>query len=277
MYETIISCNILGKNLGDPEWIIVDSRYDLVDTSAGRLAYSREHIPGAVYVDLLEDLSGPPVTDCGRHPMLTPDAMIKLFSHLGIKNDRQVVVYDDSNGGIAGRLWWMLRYMGHQSVAVLDGGWREWKNSGYKTEAGVKTNMAVRFEGQPKADRMVLLDQITEKEFLVDSRDPARYRGENEPIDRVPGHIPGAVNRFWQNNLTTEGRFKEPARLKQEFVELLANANPENIVFYCGSGVTACHNLLAMVHAGMIDGKLYSGSWSEWCSDPARPVATTDS
>lgn len=270
MYTTLIDCPTLARHLGDPNWILVDCRFSLAEPPAGEEAYQTAHIPGAVYAHLEHDLSGPPVTDRGRHPLPTPAALTALFSRLGIAANRQVVVYDDFGGAIAARLWWMLHYMGHEAAAVLDGGWPAWQALGLPTRGGVEENAPAGFQGQPRLDRLVLLDQVPAAPLLVDSREGARYRGEVEPIDPRPGHIPGAVNYPFQSNLTETQRFRPVAQLRQQLLAVLGDQAPEDVVYYCGSGVTACHNLLAQLHAGLPEGKLYVGSWSEWSADPGR-------
>lgn len=278
MYSTIIDSEILQQHLDDPNWVIVDCRYDLMDAQAGRNAWLEAHIPGAVYADVGKDLSGraddPQATDCGRHPMPSADVMRQTFSRLGINADKQVVVYDNAGGAFSARLWWMLKFMQHQAVAVLNGGWSAWQEINGEHRAGEESAVAVDFSGEPNPDWLVLLEQVPNAELLVDSRDPDRYQGKVEPIDPAAGHIPGAVNHFWQLNLDQNGRFLPSDKLAENFQQLLGEKKQQDAVFYCGSGVTACHNLLAFAHAGMQGARLYGGSWSEWCSDPQRPVAT---
>ncbi len=274
MYTTLINSKDLNNHLNDPDWVIVDCRYDLTDSKAGSNAYQAAHIPHAAFADLHDDLSGPPVTDKGRHPLPTPEKLNELFYRLGISNETQVVVYDNTNGSFAGRLWWMLRYMGHEAVAVLDGGWQAWLEAGLETATGSERNQPGDFIGQPRREWLVTIDQVLDAELLIDSRDPVRYRGEIEPLDKVAGHIPGAINHFWKDNLNKNGLFKDPEQIKEEFSGFLGSIDSQDAVFYCGSGVTACHNILAATHAGMATPQLYVGSWSEWCSDPDRPVAT---
>lgn len=274
MFKTLINCSNLANHINDPDWVIVDCRYDLADKDKGRRAYLQSHVPGAVYADIHNDLSGPPVTDCGRHPLPAPDALNSLFKRLGINPVSQVVVYDDTSGSFAGRLWWLLRYMGHESVAVLDGGFSTWLQQEFPVSSGVEQNNAGNFNGSPRTEWLVTLDNVLSAVLLVDSRDPARYRGETEPLDRVAGHIPGAINHFWKDNLDETGCFKSPDQIRKEFLVFLGDTPSSETVFYCGSGVTACHNLLAAAHAGLANPKLYAGSWSEWCANPDRPVAT---
>lgn len=271
---TIIDAATLKGRLSEPGLVILDARFNLFKVDEGRDDYLKAHIPGAQYVHLDDDLSGPPVTDRGRHPLPTPQAMEALFSRLGIHGDAQVVAYDQRDGAVAARVWWMLRYMGHEAVAVLDGGWKAWTDAGYATASGREGRDAATFRGQPRRDRLATLDEIPAARRLVDCRDPRRYRGEQEPLDPVAGHIPGARNRHHGENVDGEGRFLPRERLAEAFESLLAGVPVADSVFYCGSGVTACHGLLAACHAGLGDGRLYVGSWSEWCSDPGRPVAT---
>jgi thiosulfate/3-mercaptopyruvate sulfurtransferase len=274
VFTTLIDNKTLAHHLDTENWIIVDCSYDLVDKNAGRNSYLESHIKGAVFADVYDDLSGPPVTDHGRHPLPSEEALNSLFSRLGIGHDSQVIVYDNACACFAGRLWWMLRYMGHKAVAVLDGGWQSWEEAGLAKAAGEEKNTHTNFQGHTNKDWLVTVNGVPAAELLVDSRDPQRYRGENEPLDKAAGHIPGAINRFWKNNLDASGLFKDSEQLRNEFEVSLGGIDICKTVFYCGSGVTACHNLLAMAHAGLDSPRLYAGSWSDWCSEPSRPVAT---
>jgi len=271
---TIIDAPSLHARSTDPNLVIIDARFNLFHVDEGRASYLQAHIPGAVYAHLDDDLSGPPDTDAGRHPLPSPQALQALFSRLGIGADSQVVAYDQRDGVLAARVWWMLRYMGHDAVAVLDGGWKAWTEAGYASAEGEQSRPARDFRGSPRRDWLVTVGQVPAARLLVDARDPRRYRGEQEPLDPVAGHIPGAVNRFHGENLDAEGRFLPPGELAGSITDLLAGTPMEDTVYYCGSGVTACHGLLAACHGGLGDGRLYVGSWSEWCSDPKRPVAT---
>ena len=274
MYNTLIQAHTLNGRLSDPDWVIVDCQYDLADKDAGYQSYLAGHIPGAVYAGLHNHLSGSqPVTDCGRHPVPSPEDLEDKLSGMGIDNHTQVVAYDRSGGAFAARLWWLLRYAGHERAAVLDGGLDAWTQAGYELDMKEPDVVVGRFKARIDAGRLVRLPEVEAVTRLVDSREPARYRGETEPIDRTGGHIPGAVNHYWKDNLDGQGKFLAPERLRQTFQDLYTGTGPEDVTFYCGSGVTACHNLLAAVHAGYPLPRLYAGSWSEWCSDPARPVA----
>lgn len=273
MYKTLISPEALAENMHKPNWVLVDCRFSLADTAVGYQNYQQAHIPGAVYAHLDNDLSSAPVTDHGRHPLPTPQRLAQLFSRLGIDEMSQVVAYDDAGGMIAARLWWELRYMHHEAVAVLDGGWQAWQAAGLPTKSGIETNEAVHFTGRPNPKWLVTLGEVEDQPLLIDSRAPVRYRGEIEPLDPRPGHIPGAVNMPFEDQLDKNGRFRPAAELKAQLTAVLGRISPEAATFYCGSGVSACVNLLAMAHVGLGNGRLYVGSWSEWSSDPERPAA----
>jgi len=275
VFTTLISPELLAEHLHDPDWVAVDCRFSLADTEAGRRAYGESHIPGAAYAHLDEDLSGPPVTDHGRHPLPSPQKLAMLFARLGVGQGVQVAVYDDANGMVAARLWWMLRYMGHTAAAVLDGGWQGWLAAGLPARGGWETIAPRQFTGSPRRSWLALLDEVAAAPLLVDSRAPARYRGQEEPIDPAAGHIPGAVNFFYQRHWGADGRYLPPEKIRENLQALLAGQPAADAVFYCGSGVSACVNLLAMVYAGLGDGRLYAGSWSEWCADPERETAAS--
>ncbi len=272
IYTTLIDVEALAA-LVEP--VIVDCRFSLGDPARGEADYATAHIPGAVYAHLDRDLSGPPTTDHGRHPLPPPARMCEVFGALGIAPGTQVVAYDDAHGMIAARLWWMLRYLGHDAAAVLDGGWQAWCRAGRPTEAGARVARKARFAGVPRRDRLLTLDELAPaQDGLVDARDAARFRGEVEPIDKRAGHIPGARNHAFPRNLDSDGRFLAPARLRDAFTDSLGTLPDGATVHYCGSGVSACHNVLAQVHAGLPEPRLYCGSWSEWSRDPQRPAAT---
>ncbi len=277
-HTTIVSAAETAAHLKDPQWIICDCRHDLANHSAGYKAYRSGHIPGARFLHLDADLSGPKTGLSGRHPLPHPATFALRVGALGIANDTQVVAYDDTGGTYAARLWWMLRWVGHTRVAVLDGGWQAWTGAGLPFTVEQPLVEPTSFDGRQQQQTVVdstqVLTNLQERKALVlDARSNDRYRGENEILDPVAGHIPGALNRFFKLNLDGDGRFKAPAVLKQEFATVLDEHAPEAIVHQCGSGVTACHNLLAMEIAGLHGSRLYPGSWSEWVSDRKRPIA----
>jgi len=277
-FTTLISTAALALHLDDNAFAIVDCRMKLDDESWGAREHKAAHIPGAVYADLNRDLSSPQTGTNGRHPLPDPAALAARFGQLGIASGVQVVAYDQDNGMFASRLWWLLRWLGHDAVAVLDGGLAKWRAEGRPVVGGETRRDARAFTAAPRNDMRVdaatVAQRAGSREWrLVDARAPERFRGEVEPLDRVPGHIPGAVNHFFQTNVDN-GVFKTPEQLRESFAKTLAGTPPNHVVCYCGSGVTACHNLLAMEHAGLTGARLYVGSWSEWSSDPARPVAT---
>jgi thiosulfate/3-mercaptopyruvate sulfurtransferase len=275
MFSTLVSTGVLASHIDDP--VIVDCRAKLDDERWGEREYAASHIPGAVYAGLNRDLSGPKTGSNGRHPLPDPDALAQTFGRLGITNGVQVVAYDQDNGTWASRLWWLLRWMGHDAVAVLDGGFAKWTAEGRPTRGGEERRGPRDFTGTPRApmavDVNVVASRIGSREWrLLDARAPERYRGESEPIDRTPGHIPGAANHFFGGNLSADKTFRTPEDLRAQFTAALGGTPPDRVICYCGSGVTACHNLLALEHAGLTGAKLYVGSWSEWSADPARPV-----
>ena len=274
MFTTLIDVPTLAQHYENSDWVIVDCRFSLADTTAGRKAYEQAHITGAVYAHLDHDLSSAPVTDNGRHPLPTPTALTKLFSRLGIDNSKQVIAYDDVNGMVASRLWWMLRYMRHEAVAVLAGGWQAWQAAQQPVFSGVEINPSTIFTGSPRSEWLVQIDDVPNAPLLIDSRAAERYRGEHEPLDAQAGHIPDAVNYFFQNNWSKDGGYLPINQLQQQFNQLLGSTPADDAVFYCGSGVSACANLLALAHAGLGNGRLYVGSWSEWSRDEKRPIAT---
>ena len=277
MFTTLISVADLAARRDDAGWVVCDCRHDLSDVEAGRRAYRESHIPGARFVHLDQDLSAPMTGRNGRHPLPDPERFAGRLGELGIGNGSQVVAYDASGGYYAARLWWMLRWLGHEAVAVLDGGWDAWLKAGMAVSASVPEARPARFVRLAALVRSVTAGEIasgleTGPGRLLDARSPDRYRGENETLDPVAGHIPGAINRFFKLNLEADGRFKPAAALRKEFTGLLAGDAPGDVTHYCGSGVTACHNLFAMEIAGLGGSRLYPGSWSEWISDRSRPV-----
>ncbi|KJV30261.1 3-mercaptopyruvate sulfurtransferase [Aquitalea magnusonii] len=277
MYTTLISPAQL-QTLDPEHTVILDCRFQLTDPEYGSHAYEAGHIPGALYLNLDYHLSGVKTGSNGRHPLPDGQRLAVDLGAAGITADVQVVCYDDAGGMYAARAWMLLRWLGHAAVAVLDGGIQAWQQAGATLETDKKRHMPRRFPVKASLIETVDADQVLanleEQDFVVvDARSPERFRGEGETMDPVGGHIPGARNRFFQHNLDGNGRFKDPATLRSEWEAVLAGISPEEIVHQCGSGVTACHNLLAMEHAGLTGSRLYPGSWSEWCSAPERPVA----
>ena len=260
-----------------PEWRVFDCRHDLKNPQYGRQAYARGHIPGALFLHLDDDLSGRKDGSNGRHPLPHVADFARRMADCGVDTTTQVVAYDNEGGIFASRLWWLLRWLGHDRVAVLDGGLAGWKRSKRALEEQVSVVAPREFIARPQ-DMAVEVGQVlaelpSERMLILDARSPERFRGENETLDPVGGHIPGAVNRFYFDNLDDDGCFFKPVEeLRAEFAALLGARPPAQVVQQCGSGVTACHNMLAMELAGFTGSKLYPGSWSEWCADPARPV-----
>ena len=278
MFKTLIDTATLSGFLDDPQWVIVDCRFTLTDTEAGARAYAAGHIPGACYAHLDRDLAAPVVPGTGRHPLPDPAVLARTLGSWGIGRGKQVVVYDDSFGAIAVRLWWMLRWLGHDAVALLDGGLAKWRREGRPLTAVIATPRPVVFEAHPD-DRLwvgseFVRDALARRECLVmDARSEERFCGDVEPLDPVAGHIPGAVNLPFEDNLAISGEFLPPEELRSLYLGFLGDVPPGSVIQMCGSGVTACHNLLAMEHAGLRGARLYAGSWSEWITDPLRPVA----
>lgn len=263
--------------------VVVDCRYALLDPEAGALAYADGHIPGAVYADLGNLLSGPTTGMNGRHPLPDPQAFADGMAALGARHSSHIVAYDAGDSMFAARLWWLLRWTGHENVSVLNGGLRAWVEAGGEMSTSLmqaeRGDFALRERKMPTVTFTDVRSMVNEGvlkqggKVLIDARSPDRFRGENENLDPVGGHIPGAVNRFFQDNLGPDGKFKSPDTLRADFESLLGDARPEQVVHQCGSGVTACHNLLAMEVAGLKGGALYPGSWSEWSRQRDVPIA----
>ena len=275
-YTTLVSTELLAAHLDD--WAIVDCRFDLQREEWGREEYRAGHIPGAIYASLNDDLSAARTGTNGRHPLPSVDMLAATFRRFGIDRETQVVVYDQDSGLFASRLWWSLRYLGHDAVALLDGGWAKWVREGRPTRRGDESRRPAAFAPAPRPDLLVGIDEVTAlvrdpHSILVDARGPDRFEGRSETIDPVAGHIPGATNHFYKSNLADDGTMLPPDALRESFARLLDGRAPDEVVMYCGSGVSACHNLLAMEHAGLCGARLYVGSWSEWVADPERPVA----
>jgi thiosulfate/3-mercaptopyruvate sulfurtransferase len=281
MYTTLIDAAVLSQHLTDDNWVILDCRHDLMNPAYGRDVFAVGHIQNAQFASIDNDLSGakqgPDGTFRGRHPLPDRAALIDTLRRFGISDGTQVVAYDAHGGMYAARLWWLLRWIGHEAVAVLDGGLAAWDAAGLPLVTPAATRAAGSITERKTLTQMVNVGDVvanlqTQARTVVDARANDRFRGENETIDPVGGHIPGAKNRFFKDNLQADGRFKPADQLKQEFAPLFSA--PEQAIMQCGSGVTACHNLLALEIAGLSGAALYPGSWSEWCASPTRPVAT---
>ena len=270
MPTTLVSTEELASHR---EWRVFDCRYDLFKPDLGEAQYRESHIPNALYAHLERDLSGRKTGKNGRHPLPEPEAFAAWLGRQGLRRSDQVVCYDANNGSMAARLWWMLRWISHEAVAVLDGGFAKWLAEKRPVSSEIGSFPPTRYPLEAARRGLVTVDQVQQSPLLLDARAPARYRGEQEPIDPVAGHIPGALNRFNVDNVSPEGTFKPPEVLKNEFGRILGQRPATDVVHYCGSGVSACHNLLAMEVAGLPGAKLYAGSWSEWIADPKRPIA----
>ena len=278
MSASLVTVAELKARLSDPGWCVIDCRHDLMDVELGRRQYAQGHVPGALFAGIDDDLSGPKTGANGRHPLPDRERLAAKFGAWGIDSGTQIVAYDASGGQFAVRLWWLARWLGHAKVALLDGGWPLWLAEAGPSSTEPEGRAPRRFAAGDSLEGVVSTHELQRlladrSALLVDARAPERYEGRVEPIDPVAGHIPGAVNRFWQANLA-DGRFKPAARLRAEYEQLLAGRSPAQVVAQCGSGVTACHHLLAMHVAGLSGARLYAGSWSEWIADPSRPVAT---
>ena len=278
--NTLANTQTLAEHLDDPGWVVFDCRFSLQSPDDGRNKYHNGHIPGAHYADLDRDLASPKLAHTGRHPLPDSDVFITWLSNKGLNRDSQVVVYDDMGGIIAVRLWWMLRMLGHRSVAVLDGGWPAWTSSGHPVVTDEPMPNPGNFSAVPQHGLWISTDDVEHsitdsRTLIVDARAAPRFKGEHEPIDPVAGHVPGAVNHPCNNNLDDRGFFLAPEQLRQNFQELLEGRETADVVNMCGSGVTACHNILAMEIAGWTGTRLYVGSWSEWIADPRRTVETS--
>lgn len=279
MYTTLVTPSVLANHLNDASWCVIDCRFDLAAPDLGEQQFLESHVAGARYVHLDRDLTGEKTGANGRHPLPSPADLIARFGRLGIENGGQVVVYDADSGMLAARLWWTLRYMGHDGVALLDGGFARWVAEGRAVASGRGKWSPTAFRGLARQAWRVDLDEVARGldspgRLLVDARSHERYRGINETLDKVGGHIPGAVSHPFQDNVSPEGTFKPAAELRAQWDSVLKGRDPKEVIMYCGSGVTACHNLLAMEIAGLAGARLFPGSWSEWSSNPSRPIAT---
>jgi len=274
-YTTLIDSATLAANLDHPDWVVVDCRFDLANFAAGRKAYAAGHLPGARFADLDADLSSTVTAATGRHPLPDHEVLAAKLGAWGIDRLVQVVVYDADVGAFAARLWWLLRWLGHEHVALLDGGLHAWQGEGLPVTRALPVIHARHFDGQPQAAQVVSTETVAAGTagLLLDARIGERFRGELEPIDPVAGHIPGSANLPLQKNLGDDGRFLPATELEALYRAQLGDREPATVTHYCGSGVSACHNMLAMEHAGLAGSRLYIGSWSEWIRDPDRPVA----
>jgi thiosulfate/3-mercaptopyruvate sulfurtransferase len=276
-FRTIISTEELERNLTNPELVLFDCRHELLKPEAGALAYAKQHLAGARFAHSETDLAGPKTGRNGRHPLPDPQVFMGWLGRNGVDAGKQVVAYDFAAGSSAARLWWMLRWVGHERVAVLDGGWEGWVKAGLPVTTEPPSVTTTTFAGQPRpiwVDVGFVSSHLGDPSVVVlDARTAERFQGLAEPIDPVAGHIPGARNRLFRDNLTADGRFRPAPELRQAFMDVLGTARPEQVVHQCGSGVSACSNLLAMEIAGLGGSLLYPGSWSEWVADPSRPVA----
>lgn len=274
--KNIVTMAWLAEHLHDPNVAVADCRFMLSKPDAGRAAYEEGHIPGAVYVDMERDMSGPAREHGGRHPLPDLGIFALRMGELGIDGDTTVVAYDDQGGPFAARLWWMLTFLGHRRVHVLDGGFSAWKAAGYPVETEIVRREAKHFSPRVTTGMMIAVEELRRKlgqpgVAIVDSREPSRYRGEHEPIDRKAGHIPGAVNCFWKDGVDEDGKWRGAGEQAARFRRIDPAAE---VIVYCGSGITACPNVLALKEAGYENVRLYVGSWSDWVSYEENPVAT---
>jgi thiosulfate/3-mercaptopyruvate sulfurtransferase len=278
-FNMTISVGELAGHIEDQDWVIVDSRFKLSDPAQGRINYEKAHIPGAVYAHLDEDLTGPIIKGVtGRHPLPSIEKASEVFSRFGIDSKAQVIAYDDVGGALAAaRVWWLLRWLGHESVALLDGGWQAWVKRDFSTRSGIETREPRVFVPHPHRELIVSTYEVELMREdpayrLLDARSADRFRGENETIDPVAGHIPGAISAPYAGNLNPDGTFRPDKSLIARYKKLVGEVPIQHVVCYCGSGVTATHDILAMMKAGLGEARLYAGSYSEWITDPNRPV-----
>ena len=277
-YQTLIDAQTLMERIDDPMIQVVDCRFELGNPAYGRECFTKGHLPRSVYAHLEEDLSGPRMPWSGRHPLPDPHALALTLGAFGIGADTQVIAYDDANSMYAARLWWLLRWLGHPRVAVFDGGLSAWQAAGGAMVTEVLTPKTTLFTAHPNDDGQVTADDVAmgledQRVLVLDARSAERFAGVIEPMDPRPGHVPGATHHFYGDNLTTNSRFLPADALRSRFTTLLGGFQPDEVISMCGSGVTACHTLLALELAGLPGARLYPGSYSEWCRDSARPVA----
>lgn len=283
MYTTLIEPSELAEHLTDPDWVVMDCRFELTRPDWGAAAHAQGHVPNALYAHLDRDLSGPVTSTSGRHPLPSVEAFVATLSAWGVDEVVQVVAYDQNNGAYASRLWWMLRWVGHSPVAVLNGGFTAWHQAGLPVSQQPHVRQPRRFTPRPAPAGVISTAELetlraggqlaSGARTLVDARGADRFAGQNETIDPVAGHVPGAINAPFARNLDSQGRFLPAGVLRSQWLETLRGQSPSEVIAMCGSGVTACHNLLALETAGLTGAQLYAGSWSEWIRDAARPVA----
>lgn len=278
MYTSLISTEQLAAHLDDEHWLVFDCRFTLTDVHAGKKAYEKDHIPGAIYADLEQDLSAAVTETSGRHPLPDRDTLARTLSQWGFDRQKQVVVYDDIFGSIAARMWWLLKWLGHDNVALLNGGYPKWKREQRPLENTAPEPSATGFTCTQTRDNMVVTsEEVTaamdeNESIIIDVRAEERFEGIHEPIDRIAGHIPGAINHPYDENLDISGEYLPTEELRPMYQNLLKDHVADKTIMMCGSGVTACHNLIAMEHLGLKGAKLYVGSWSQWITDPTRPI-----
>lgn len=279
----LIGAEALESKLDDPDWIVVDCRFDLADPDAGRVAYESSHLPGAVYLDLETDLSGPVTPQTGRHPLPDPQRLCDALGAVGISHRHNIVVYDDANGGVAARAWWLFHWLGHDAAWLLDGGIAHWRGLGLPVEAGCNARSPARFTGEARNELVLSTEELTREDIgvrelnLLDARDATRFRGEHEPIDPVAGHIPGAISAPFADFLAEDGTWRSLDQRRRRLISALGERPEADWCVMCGSGVTACHLVISGLEAGLREPRVYIGSWSEWIRDEARPVAGGES
>lgn len=280
MFDALVETEALAAHLDDPDWVVFDCRASITDPEAGARAYAAGHIPGARHLHLENDLSGRVTPDTGRHPLPDPRTLAATLGDAGVGAGTQIVAYDDAQGAYAARLWWLARWLGHGRVAVLNGGWQQWLREARPVSREMPARPPRDFPlGEASSGAWVPVADVLElvrgrkRGILLDARATPRFRGDEESVDPVAGHVPGAISMPFAGNIADDGRFKNPAELRRRFEQVLGGLRPDQVICMCGSGVTACHNLLAMEVAGLKGARLYAGSWSEWIRDQARPVA----
>ena len=281
MYDTLVETETLAAHIEDPAWVLFDCRASLADKEAGPRLYAVGHISGARHIHLERELSGPITPDTGRHPLPDPHALAEVLGRAGVDASIQIVAYDDMQGAYAARLWWLARWLGHKRVAVLNGGWQQWLREERPVSQASPTHAPRQFPfhdvvPETWVPTAYVLEMVRGRKHgvLLDARPSVRFRGEEETIDPVAGHVPGSASMPFAGNVAEDGRFKNPTELRRRYEQAMTGLKSEQVICMCGSGVTACHDLLAMETAGLKGARLYAGSWSEWIRDPTRPVAS---